>query len=154
MNTPITDLYADPRERRRARWRVVALLLALVAGILLADRAAADEPERYEPSSRGYDAVERWRPLVSQYGWDADTALAVIRCESGGDPTIPNRQGSGALGLFQIMPRWQYLADLLHGRRVWFGDPRVNVRTAYELYVLFDGWSPWWSSRGCWGAGW
>ena len=51
--------------------------------------------------------VERWRPLVAAYFPAAlvDEALAVMRCESLGDPSIVNPV-SGAAGLFQHMPRY------------------------------------------------
>ncbi len=95
------------------------------------------------PMSAG---VEQWRPLVAHY-WPADQVdlmLKVIDCESGGVPSVPNRHGSGALGLFQIMPLWQ---------KGWPGDytdPWTNAAVAYQIW-LTQGLGAWRSSRGCWG---
>ncbi|OGR04676.1 MAG: hypothetical protein A2284_17330 [Deltaproteobacteria bacterium RIFOXYA12_FULL_61_11] len=51
--------------------------------------------------------VEAWRPLVEKYfkAEDVAWALAIIRCESGGDPQAVNAS-SGASGLFQWMPQY------------------------------------------------
>lgn len=148
----IRDFNALPPRRRSNRLSVLALLLAIVAGVLLADAARADE-ERYEPTSRGA-AVERWRPLLEQYDWNTDTALLVVYCESRGDASATN-PNSGAQGLFQLMPElWQRLANTLHGQWVSLFDGEVNTRTAYELYRM-SGWRPWYSSRPCWvNGGW
>lgn len=50
-------------------------------------------------------AVERWRGLVEQYfpASRVDEALAIMRCESGGDPDALNPY-SDAAGLFQFLP--------------------------------------------------
>src|SRR6476469_1147028 len=83
-------------------WAVlVAVLVAVaVAAVVLVAPAHADEVERFTPSSRGTrPEVTRWRPLLEEYAdWDVDAGLRVIDCESGGDPAIWNRQGSGAVG--------------------------------------------------------
>lgn len=154
MNAPEYVAYCAQRRataaRRRSRLAVAVLVILLALVAAFAPRPARADDERFEPSSRGYDAVERWRPLISQYEWDTDTALAIVRCESGGDPTVPNRQGSGALGLFQVMPMWQPLANALYGYPVSRANAEVNVRVAFALYLDY-GWSPWYSSRGCWG---
>lgn len=151
MTAPvIRDLYTTP-ERRRSRWPVAALLLALAAGVFLADAARADEEDRFAPSSRG--AIERWRPLVEQYDWDADTALLVILCESRGDPGAVNPE-SGAAGLWQLYG-WDRFAARLFGRWVSLFDPDVNTRVAWALYVdsgerfAFH----WAASRSCWADG-
>lgn len=53
----------------------------------------------------GYGA-EQWRALVASVfpEWAVDEALYVIQHESEGDPNVYNRQGSGACGLFQLLP--------------------------------------------------
>ncbi len=64
-----------------------------------------------------------WRDLVCSYNWDCSWAMAVIRCESGGNPDAYNPQGY--VGLFQI---WEgYGANLR--------DPATNIAAAYSLYV-------------------
>lgn len=82
--------------------------------------------------------VEQWRELVA-YFWPAehvDRMLRIMACESGGDPNVPNEQGSGALGLFQIMPFWQ---------NEWPGDytdPWTNAAVAYQIW-LTQGYAAW-----------
>lgn len=153
--TPISDFNTLPRTRRPSRLSVVALLLVLAAGIAFADRVSADEGERFQPSSRGVrEEVERWRPLISQYDWDTDTALAVVLCESQGDPGAIN-PSSGAAGLFQLLG-WDRFAARLFGRWVSVLDPSVNARVAYALYLdsgaRFS--FHWRASMVCWGGGW
>ncbi len=95
-------------------------------------------------------AVERWRPLVSAYFPAArvDEALAVIRCESFGDPDSYNPY-SGASGLFQFLPStWATTSP-----RAGFGgasvfDAESNIGTAAWLSAYYDGrgsgpWAPW-----------
>jgi len=55
--------------------------------------------------------VEAWRPLVAAYfpAGLVDEALAVLACESQGNPGAHNR--SGASGLWQFMPdTWDWVA--------------------------------------------
>ena len=42
--------------------------------------------------------------LLSQYPWSVDEALYVISKESNFDPNVWNFEGSGACGLFQLLP--------------------------------------------------
>jgi hypothetical protein len=65
-----------------------------------------------------------WRELVCSYDWDCDWALAVIACESGGNPNAYNPQGP-YIGLFQI---WGG-----HGSNL--EDPTTNIAAAYSLYL-------------------
>ena len=96
--------------------------------------------------------VERWRPLVAAYpDWDANLALAVIACESGGNPQAVN-PSSGAKGLFQMLG-WGWLADRLFGPRAQLDEPNVNVAAAHWLWSqtsTFD--HDWAASRACWAA--
>lgn len=135
--------------RRRARiiWALTCLICFAAAG---SSTVRAEEPQRFEPSSRsGRAVVQQWRPALEAYVWPVETALRVIACESLGDPDAVN-PSSGAAGLFQVMPS-------LHRWRVWrlFGewrsllDPWVNIAIAFELWDV-GGWAPWASSRGCW----
>ncbi len=95
--------------------------------------------------------VEEWRTLVAAYfaPSDVDKALAVISCESGGDPNAQNRS-SGAAGLFQHIPRYwaeRAAAVGLPGASIF--DPVANVSaSAYLVYSV--GWSPWAASAACW----
>jgi soluble lytic murein transglycosylase-like protein len=114
------------------------------------------EPERYEPTTRSdrrprfRPAVEQWYPLVAGYGWDAEQALAVISCESGGDPGAVNRS-SGAAGLLQLLG-WSWLARRLFGTGDVL-DPAVNVGTGFFLWRDSGGTFRlhWAASYGCWG---
>ena len=64
-----------------------------------------------------------WSDLVCAYGWDCNWALAVIQCESAGNPDAYNP--AGYVGLFQI---WEG-----HGSNL--RDPATNVAAAYSLYL-------------------
>ena len=154
--TPI-DLNAPPRRRRHTWLAAVLAAAGLLLGLAIATISHADEgadAPRYEPTSRGYAAVERWRPLLDQYDWDTDTALLVVYCESHGDAGATN-QNSGAQGLFQLLG-WDRFAARLFGGWVSLYDPAVNTRVAWALYVD-SGYRfsfHWAARRGCWAGGW
>lgn len=153
------------RPRRRAPeptrlgWALLIALVLLAAGVGIgASRAQeGDDAPRFAPTSRGSrvaatEAVQRWRPLVSQYPWDVEVALRVIACESEGSPTVWNRQGSGAHGLFQLLG-WEWLAFRMFG--VWsVADPAVNTAVAHVIWResggRFDTRMGWAASAGCW----
>ncbi len=109
-------------------------------------------PEEIASSGRPRDAgfpaaVERWRPLVTEYfpdGW-ADWALQVISCESHGDPTALNRRTS-ARGLMQHLSRYWAGRAAAAG---WAGaspyDPEANI--AVGAWLLADGGTSHWSCR-------
>jgi hypothetical protein len=96
--------------------------------------------------------VEEWRSLVSAYfaPEHVDLALAIISCESGGDPNAQNPT-SGAAGLFQHIPRYweaRVASAGMPGASIF--DPIANVAaSAYLAYS--DGWGHWSASAGCWG---
>jgi hypothetical protein len=80
--------------------------------------------------------VEQWRPLVSKYfGSATNTALTIMKCESGGRANAMNVNSGGSIdrGLFQI--------NSCHGTHSTF-DPEKNVAYAYRLYRS-SGWKPW-----------
>lgn len=107
-------------------------------------------------------AVMRWTPTVCAVfdPADAATALCVISYESGGDPTLTNRDdpGRGSFGLMQINSDW-WIGSEYHERMVqWFGrddetylDPAVNIGAAALLVRDPDlsGWHSWTTSRLC-----
>jgi len=66
-----------------------------------------------------------YRELVCAYSWDCEWALAVIQCESGGDPNAYNP--AGYIGLFQI-------SQPLYGAGLNLYDPAVNTAVAWSLY--------------------
>ncbi len=69
-------------------------------------------------SARGKD----WSALVCTYDWDCSWAMAVLACESGGDPNAYNPAGP-YVGLFQILDTSLSLFD-----------PRMNIAEAYYKY--------------------
>lgn len=120
---------------------------------LLYIKAAADNELRLQAtatavavaSQRTYvsngSGVERWRDLVSQYPWPVDAMLAIMNCESHGNPDAvggPNNDGLYDYGLFQ-----------LHGDPKGL-DPYYNVAVAYQKYQA-RGFQPWLSSASCHG---
>lgn len=93
--------------------------------------------------------VEQWRGLVAAYfpAESVNGALAVMRCESGGNPWADNPT-SAATGLFQIMatlwgPAYGYTTAQLF-------DPAINTMIAADLHAK-NGWRDWNASRHCWG---
>jgi len=99
-----------------------------------------------EPSSnsgstnRGMGSnVEQWRSLVEAYfGANAtNTALCLMKYESGGNPTAQNP--SGASGLMQVMPFWA--SKFGYSTNDLF-IPEVNLEIAAALYRA-DGWGHW-----------
>ena len=97
--------------------------------------------------------VEVWRPLVEAHFAPGDVAraLAVISCESSGDPDAKNPKSS-ASGLFQHLGRFwpeRSVKAGLAGADIF--DPSANVAVAAWLVYEGGGWSHWNPSRHCWG---
>jgi hypothetical protein len=87
------------------------------------------------PDTGGRRNVEQWRWLVEQYFPPelVDEALAVMKCESKGDPAAYNSR-SGASGLFQFIPNtWSWASS----KAGWAGatafDPEANTASAAWL---------------------
>lgn len=92
--------------------------------------------------------VEQWRTLVAAYfpADQVDLALAVMSCESGGNPNAFN-SAYGASGLMQVLRSW---ADNFGYVPADLFDPSINLYVASILY--YDGgWAHWNASRHCWG---
>jgi hypothetical protein len=103
--------------------------------------------------------VEEWRPLVADvFGeWgvsgQVDNALAIIACESLGDPFVVN-SSSGVTGLFQHRPSyWDARAERAGIPGANILSPRANTTVAALLVweSINEPWrgAPW--SRGPWG---
>lgn len=119
----------DLRKNRRALATAAVILLVLAAGlILLSSVRRAMYPREYN------DLVERY---CAQFEVEESLAYAVIRTESGFDPSASS--SLGARGLMQIMPdtfAWlqtklpdtQYLDESL------LYDPEINIR--YGVFFL------------------
>ncbi len=103
--------------------------------------------------SRGLGGVEQWRALVSAYFQpdQIDTALCVIRGESGGNPQAKN-QSSSAAGLWQFLRgTWDWVAEETGGPTYDSGapyDPKIATEYAYWLWVR-QGWEPWNAAKRC-----
>lgn len=92
-------------------------------------------------------AVERWRSLVSAYfpAAEVDNALAVIRCESFGDPEAYNPY-SGASGLFQFLPStWATTSPRagFGGTSVFNGEANIGTAAWLTNYFVAQGSHPW-----------
>ena len=87
-----------------------------------------------EPGEVAAGSPDQWRGLVcsAPFTWPCGWALAVIQCESSGNPNAYNPLGF--VGLFQVslIHRWS---------RAQLEDPELNVRAAHELYLR--GGMPW-----------
>ncbi len=106
--------------------------------------ASADGSWNFPPG------VEQWRGLVKQYfpGNRVDEALAILQCESGGDPNAYNPY-SGASGLFQFLPStWASTAPAagFPGASVFDAEPNIGsaawLAGRYEQLGLFY-WQAW-----------
>jgi soluble lytic murein transglycosylase-like protein len=94
--------------------------------------------------------VERWRSLAAAYfpGNRVDEALAIIGCESLGDPDAYNPY-SGASGLFQFLPAtWASTSPKAGFSGASPFDPEANMGTAAWLANRYADigqgyWSPW-----------
>ncbi len=84
--------------------------------------------------------VERWRGLVSQFfpSNRVDEALAIMRCESNGDPDAYNPY-SGASGLFQFIPStWATTAHKAGYPNASPFEPEANVASAAWLAARYE----------------
>jgi hypothetical protein len=97
--------------------------------------------------------VERWRSLVAVYfpAELVDQALAVMDCESFGDPTITNHH-SGAAGLYQHMPRYwpsRSAAAGFPGASIYDGEANIAASAWLVDRSMDAGLDPWfhWACR-------
>ncbi len=93
-----------------------------------------------------------WRGLITTHfqPQDIDRALAVIWCESRGDPSAKNPT-STATGLWQhLRTYWEgrSTAAGIPGASIW--DPEASTIVAAWLVYEGGGWSHWNPSKGCW----
>lgn len=78
--------------------------------------------------------VEQWRGLVASIfpEWAVDKVLAVMWCESKGDPNATGSQGE--MGLMQLHPRWHRDATY---------EPYGNLVATYRISSGGTDWSQW-----------
>jgi hypothetical protein len=122
-------------------------------------RRALDLPSAIPPAVVTVDlsapigpGPEGWRPLVEHFfdAEDVERALAVMACESKGDPAAKNPRSS-ASGLFQhLASQWGPRAEAIGYPEASVFDPVANVAAAAWLVYDGGGWSHWNASRGCW----
>jgi hypothetical protein len=97
-------------------------------------------------------AVERWRSLAEQFfpSERVDEALAIIDCESNGDPDAVNPY-SGATGLFQFLPStWATTAPNAGYGGYSATDPEANIASAAWLADRYEDLGyPYWTPWGC-----
>lgn len=120
---------------------------------VVAKRAVQAQPPAAATRKLAPRDVEVWRPLVEAHFAPDDVAraLAVISCESSGDPNAKNPKSS-ASGLFQHLGRFwpeRSVKAGLAGADIF--DPSANVAVAAWLVYEGGGWSHWNPSRHCWG---
>lgn len=109
--------------------------------------AATQAPERaqdvQQSKPQAAEGCEAYRPIVSKYEWNVDTAMAVMQAESRCDPRAynghMNSDGSNDAGLFQINSI--HVAGGLIDSEERF-NPEANVRAAYAIY-RGSGWRAW-----------
>lgn len=102
--------------------------------------------------------------LVSEYaqqgGWNVDEALAIVQCESGGNPNAVDKSDiEYSVGLFQInlmvwrsilsTPEWVGAGNDGGDERIaeWLKVPRNNVSFADFIYRKNGNWQDWSCAR-------
>ena len=96
--------------------------------------------------------VEAWRPLVERYFEKRDTnqALAVLYCESSGNPSATHTH-SRAAGLFQHLPQfWEERSQAAQLPGAGIFDAESNIAVAAWLVYEGGGWKHWYPSSSCW----
>lgn len=86
-------------------------------------------------------SCEDYRDLISQYSWNAETAIAICNCESGGNPLAHNSTPpDNSVGLFQI----NLYGSLASSRPSadWLKVPANNIEYAFGMWQG-SGWQPW-----------
>lgn len=86
----------------------------------------------------------QYLPLISQYDWNVNVALAIMQAENHSCATaitsLPNHNGTVDIGLFQVNSSH---ADMVNGDLESLHTPTVNVAIAYKLYAARHSWTPW-----------
>lgn len=132
-----------PKERRDVTWRDNPHKCNLQTQYVRKDNLKCiDKPVVSQKHTTSKVGCSYYRDLVSQYRWNVDVALKVMRAESGCNPSAvgDNRVIGGifapSCGLFQVRT--------LAGRPncAQLKNPETNVKWAYRLYQA-NGWQPW-----------
>ena len=96
--------------------------------------APTSSPAPFVPSVQTWYPDPGWatylRSFTDDYPWDADRAVSIMLCESGGNATSVSPYGYwGAWQIDYYFEGWDTLAG--------------NTAAAYAKYVSAGGWSPW-----------
>ncbi|HWV44721.1 MAG TPA: transglycosylase SLT domain-containing protein, partial [Nitrospira sp.] len=70
-----------------------------------------------------------------------DTAIAICRAESGGNPNAVSNTGDYGLWQINKAAHPQYFPPKAQGGYIW--DPLSNTYVAKTIYAAAGGWSPW-----------
>ncbi len=95
--------------------------------------------------------VERWRSLIEAHflPGDVEKGIAVIACESSGDPLAENKISS-ARGLWQHLGKYWELRSRqagIEGASTW--DPEAStIVAAWLVYSTGNSWDHWTCARG------
>lgn len=115
--------------------------LTLLSGTLIPQQdPVVIEAKALAEQECGSGINEGMASIVATYFPESElcTALRIVACESGGNPDA--RNGSGASGLFQVMPFW---ADHYGYSRHSLFDPMLNTEIAYRIWSEEGGWKHW-----------
>lgn len=99
-----------------------------------ASTLSTTQPEvAYTAPVRATEGCEQYRPIVSQYNWDTNLILAIMRAESGCNPSGVNWSDghSGCTGSFGLMQ----VACLHFSEGQDKLDVATNIAVAYKVYV-------------------
>ena len=103
-----------------------------------------------QPRKEWYPRVERWRPLLEEHflPGDVETGLAVIACESSGDPLAESKV-STAKGLWQHLGKYWKLRSRqanIRGASIWDAEASTIV-AAWLVYNTGNSWDHWTCAR-------
>ena len=148
LDTELVDAQESDRlAREHQTWHVRLAYLIAVNGPY--DAPGHTHNARMVVDTTG---VDRWRTLAAEWlpADKVDEALAIIWCESRGDPSIPNPTSS-ALGLWQFLKGWYSGA---WSSAVGVFDPRDPVASMRAAAIVSKNgtyWGDWSESRHCHG---
>ena len=123
-----------------AAWALEQPEAAIVSRV---ESVARPSPRGPDQRYTGGDGALRALACAPQYAWDCGAALAVIACESGGNPAAYNP--SGSYGLMQIQAYWHLdKLEAVTGSRdpALLFDAELNLVVADIIY-RDSGWLPW-----------
>lgn len=105
--------------------------------------AVSEDPSEFPSPTPATQGVEQWRPLVAAIFGEGpvDTVLAVMRCESGGDPDIVSVTNDH--GLLQINGVNHHRFTDTFGSAADPYDPAQNLEVARQMSSNGTDWWAW-----------